>query len=57
MPNLKTVPDGPANDLATESDDVVTYSTLKVLCIQSTCFRDCLPTGGWDSAQEEDSDL
>ena len=51
-----------SNDLYTANDvtdDIITYSTLKEVCIQLADLREGLPTGGWEQeAQiEEDNEL
>ena len=51
-----------SNDLYTANDvtdDIITYSTLKEVCIQLADLREGLPTGGWEQEPqiEEDNEL
>ena len=50
-PPLPTVPDSPTihdSPHTNHDEEVITYSTLKELCIQLADFREGLPTGDWD---------
>ena len=42
-----------SNDI---TDDIITYSTLKEVCIQLADLREGLPTGGWEQEAQIDED-